>query len=60
MLDWFCNSDKRHKKFVVRRVAEIHRMVGNDSWRHVESSENIADVCSRNFSPKKAASDCDY
>ena len=60
VLDWLYNAERRHKKFVARRVAEIYRLVGNDPWRHVASSDNGADVCSRGIEPENASADCDY
>ena len=60
VLDWLCNAERRHQKFAARIVAEIYRLVGNDSWRHVASADNVADVCSRGIEPENASADCDY
>ncbi|GFX63698.1 uncharacterized protein TNCV_2183271 [Trichonephila clavipes] len=39
--------------FVANRVKEIRELTQFQSWRHVQSNMNIADLLSRGYTPKK-------
>ena len=60
VLNWLHVEDKRLKKFVVRKIAEIKRLCGNDEWLHIGTDCNPADMCSRGVNPKKADPECMY
>ena len=60
VLDWLHAADKRLKKFVARKVAEIKRLCGGHEWLHVATECNPADICSRGMNPKKADPECMY
>ena len=51
VLHWVKNPELRLKAFVANRVAKIIELTANDTWNHVRSSENSADVGSRGIRP---------
>lgn len=50
-LAWIQGDASRWKTFVANRVAEIHRLLPSQSWHHVPSEENPADLISRGTDP---------
>ena len=50
VLQYVKNDSRRFHTFVANRVAEIRESSHPDQWRHVPSSLNAADVCSRGAS----------
>lgn len=60
VLDWIKNHKLRLKKYVARKIAEINRLTGDDTWCYVATSSNVADLCSRGIDPKKADPGCVY
>ena len=60
VLDWIKNCNLRLKKYVARKIAEINRLTGDDSWCYVPTSSNVAGLCSRGIDPKKADPNCIY
>ena len=60
VLNWIETMDKRLTKYVSRKINDIKRLCGGDEWRHVSSSCNPADVCSRGLNPKDASNDNMY
>lgn len=49
-LGWIRNPSKRWKTFVANRVSEIQTLTNIESWSHVKSEENPADLLSRGVS----------
>lgn len=49
-LRWIKMQPYELQTFYANRVADIHRLVSNATWRHVPSSQNPADVLSRGAS----------
>ncbi|XP_073949020.1 uncharacterized protein [Choristoneura fumiferana] len=47
VLSWLQSQPSRWKTFVANRTAEITRLIDNDRWRHVQSSDNPADLATR-------------
>ncbi|RVE42242.1 hypothetical protein evm_013101 [Chilo suppressalis] len=47
VLSWLQSQPNRWRTFVANRVADIIRVLDNDQWRHVHSSENPADIATR-------------
>jgi hypothetical protein len=41
------------KTFVANRIAEIHELTEIDSWRHIPTAENPADIISRGLQPEQ-------
>ena len=60
VMDWLNNTQKRLKKWVARKITEIHRLCDNDTWHKVPTAQNVADLCSRDIDPKKASPKCAY
>ena len=52
VLHWLDGSPRRLKTFVGNRIASILELVPTQSWRHVPSGENPADIASRGLLPK--------
>ncbi|XP_076225075.1 uncharacterized protein LOC116434182 [Nomia melanderi] len=46
-LTWFRSMPSRWKTFVANRVSEIQTLTSVDSWKHVTSEDNPADMISR-------------
>lgn len=54
VLCWIKSHPSRWSLFVANRVAEIQTLVPNfDSWHHIKSSENPADILSRGCTPQE-------
>ncbi|XP_025831267.1 uncharacterized protein LOC112904716 [Agrilus planipennis] len=51
-LSWLSKSPSNWKTFVANRVAEIQRISDKQSWFHVGSKDNPADLISRGVEPK--------
>ncbi|CAK9827604.1 hypothetical protein ANTRET_LOCUS5285 [Anthophora retusa] len=51
-LAWIRGDASRWKTFVANRVSQIQEMTEVNSWAHVSSEDNPADVISRGSSPK--------
>ena len=60
VMDWLNNTQKRLKKWVARKITEIHRLCDNDTWHKVPTAQNVADLCSRGIDPRKASPKCAY
>ena len=56
VLQYVKNDSRRFHTFVANRVAEIRESSHPDQWRHVPSSLNAADVCSRGASVRDLSS----
>ena len=52
VLHWLDGSPRRLKTFVGNQIASILELVPTQSWRHVPSGENPADIASRGLLPK--------
>jgi len=50
-LNWIASPSRRWSVFVANRVGEIQRLTEIETWRHVASSNNPADLLSRGLSP---------
>ncbi|XP_048006892.1 uncharacterized protein LOC125242210 isoform X2 [Leguminivora glycinivorella] len=50
-LGWIRNKPKLFKAFVSNRVNDIHELTTRDSWRHVPTALNPADLASRGVEP---------
>jgi len=50
-LNWLTSPSRRWTAFVANRVGEIQRLTKIESWRHISSSNNPADVLSRGLEP---------
>ncbi|XP_076661119.1 uncharacterized protein LOC143364992 [Halictus rubicundus] len=50
-LAWLRSSPNRWKTFVANRVSQIQSLTSIDSWRHVASEDNPADLISRGTKP---------
>ncbi|XP_018374037.1 PREDICTED: uncharacterized protein LOC108768190, partial [Trachymyrmex cornetzi] len=46
---WIRSCSRQWSQFVANRVAEIQRLTNIDSWKHVPSKENPADLLSRDI-----------
>ena len=51
-LAWLRSPPTRWKTFVANRVAEIQSLTNPDSWKHISSEDNPADLISRGVPPK--------
>ncbi|XP_018347285.1 PREDICTED: uncharacterized protein LOC108751546 [Trachymyrmex septentrionalis] len=51
VLDWLNEQSSHWKTFVANRVAEIHSLLPDITWRHVPGSDNPADLASRGVKP---------
>ena len=57
-LSWIRNNDKEYKQFVENRVNEIRRNAPPERWRYCPTSENPADIVSREIkatAPKESS-----
>ena len=52
-LAWIQGQPNRWKTFIANRTSEIQALTHVDSWRHVVSPDNPADIISRGTSPDK-------
>ncbi|XP_018313929.1 uncharacterized protein [Mycetomoellerius zeteki] len=50
-LNWIASASRRWSVFVANRVGEIQRLTQIESWRHISSVDNPADVLSRGLNP---------
>lgn len=51
VLGWLVTEPNKLKTFVSNRVAEIQKLTESDTWRHVPSDKNPADLVSRGVKP---------
>lgn len=58
VLSWLHISSTNLKAFVANRVAAIRELTDINSWRHVPTEQNPADLLSRGVNPQEAES-CD-
>lgn len=47
VLDWIADHPSSWNTFVANRVAIIHQLTANTTWRHVNTKSNPADIVSR-------------
>lgn len=52
VLGWIKQPPNKLKTFVSNRVAEIQELTSTDTWNHVSTKENPADLLSRGVKPK--------
>lgn len=57
VLAWLQTPPYKLKTFVSSRVAQVVEVVSSNSWYHVRSENNAADVCSRGTMPTQLAAD---
>ncbi|XP_049878086.1 uncharacterized protein LOC126375230 isoform X4 [Pectinophora gossypiella] len=50
-LGWIKNQPKLFKAFVCNRVNEIHELTNRNSWKHIPTDINPADMASRGVAP---------
>ena len=50
-LSWIKAEPSKYEIFVANRISKVQSLTNKDSWYHVESKENAADVASRGCSP---------
>ncbi|XP_024893013.1 uncharacterized protein LOC112468186 [Temnothorax curvispinosus] len=50
-LNWISSPSRKWTVFVANRVGEVQRLTRIDSWRHVSSANNPADILSRGQTP---------
>ncbi|XP_011858887.1 PREDICTED: uncharacterized protein LOC105556404 [Vollenhovia emeryi] len=50
-LNWIASPSRRWSVFVSNRVGEVQRLTSPESWRHVPSPDNPADILSRGIDP---------
>lgn len=53
VLGWLHANVRNLKTFVANRIVEICELTDADSWRHVPTSENPADLISRGVQPNE-------
>lgn len=53
VLHWIKNKNKTWVQFVQRRVENIRKIVKDELWNHISSSENVADIVSRGCTLKE-------
>lgn len=51
VLHWVKNPELRLKAFVANRVAKVVELTASDTWSHVRTDENPADIGSRGIRP---------
>lgn len=51
VLSWLRSPSSRWVTFVANRVSQIQELTPTDSWHHVSSGDNPADICSRGQLP---------
>lgn len=51
VLAWLKGHPTRWKTFIANRVVQAHSNINADSWRHIKSEDNPADVPSRGVNP---------
>lgn len=54
-LNWISSPSRKWAVFVANRVGEIQRLTVSDSWRHVSSANNPADMLSRGVDLRELA-----
>ncbi|XP_045455994.1 uncharacterized protein LOC123665778 [Melitaea cinxia] len=47
VLSWLQAQPSRWRTFVANRVSDILRVLDNDRWRHIKSTDNPADIATR-------------
>ncbi|XP_011685530.1 PREDICTED: uncharacterized protein LOC105448572 [Wasmannia auropunctata] len=55
-LNWLTSPSRKWTAFVANRVGEIQRLTKIESWRHISSSNNPADILSRGLDPHELIS----
>jgi len=53
VLHWIKSRNKKFPVFVAHRVGEIQESTAVKDWNHVSSKENLADLVSREATPKE-------
>ncbi|XP_044744246.1 uncharacterized protein LOC123306343 [Coccinella septempunctata] len=53
VLAWLQKTPNKQNVFIVNRVNEVHRLLGQVQWNYVKSEENPADLLSRGALPSK-------
>lgn len=53
VLAWLKIEPNKLKTFVANRISKITQVSNVESWKHVRSSDNPADIISRGFKPKE-------
>ena len=56
VLGWITNSDLNLSRFVKRRIDRILRVVSSGAWKYVNTSENPADIGTRDGAYKRSES----
>ncbi|XP_072764021.1 uncharacterized protein [Anoplolepis gracilipes] len=51
-LNWITSPSRKWTVFIANRVGEIQRVTDINSWRHVSSANNPADILSRGLEPR--------
>jgi hypothetical protein len=57
---WITRREREWKQFVQNRVNEIRELVPPESWRHCPGAENLADIPSRDVSPRELQEKLDF
>lgn len=52
-ISWISSPSQNWSVFVANRVGEIQRLTESSEWRHVPSSQNPADLLSRDIGPRE-------
>lgn len=56
VMSWLQSQPSRWRTFVANRVADITRILDNDRWRFVQSTDNPADIATRGVKASDLAS----
>ena len=58
VLNYVSSESHRYKAFVANRVAEIHDLTTDATWRHIPGLLNPADDCTRGMAASALTADC--